>query len=217
MSKRFSIDEDFVGAGIISGVLHTCSLGVGIITGVGAEAASVEPGEANAPGILRMATGTNTSDSCKIVFGGGLIANQVVELSFRFRLSNVADVSMLLGLFEDTSSPVSSATARYLLYSTTGPDFYSSVTSESGSDIVTSAVAGSTTFRTVQFRKTGDGALAAFIITDENGVVLQRGVHAGEFVDGTPVAFVFEIVTLTGASRAVEIDRVTLKTEELER
>jgi hypothetical protein len=218
MSKRFEIDEDFVGAGIISGVLYTRSLGVGVITGVGAEAASLVPGEPNAPGILRLQTGTSTNDTCRITFGEGhIVANQIVSLSFRFRLSNVADVGVILGVFDDTLTPVASATARYVLYDTSGPDFITSVTSESGSDLVTSAVAGSTNWRTVTFRISGDGALAIFFITDENGVVLERGVHAAEYVDATAVAFVFEIVTRTGASRAVEIDRVTLKTEELER
>jgi hypothetical protein len=218
VSKRFEIDEDFVGGVIVGANIFTRE-GGWLVSGVGSEAKTFVTSEANAPGILRLETGSSSGDTCVALFGdsGSLCAaNAIVELSFRFRLSHTTSISVLLGVFED-STPLIADTSRALLYDTALATNYQSAQSESGSELIESSVAGSTTFRTVTFRKTADGALAAFIITDASGVVLERGVHTAEFIDSAQVRLVMKVQTLTAAARAVEIDRITLKTEDLTR
>lgn len=218
MSKRFEIDEDFTGGVIVSINAFTRS-GGWLFSGVGTEAKSFQASEANAPGILRIETGSSSGDTCVARFGDSgtlCAANQVVELSFRFRLSHTTSISFVAGIFED-ATPLVADTSRGVLYDTSLSTNYHSFSSESGSDLVESAVAGSTTFRTFRARLSGDGALATFVIEDEDGVVLERGVHAGEFVDSAQVSLVLRVQTLTAASRHVDIDRITLKTEVLER
>ncbi len=217
MTKRLEINEDFVGA-FVDGALVHCSSGVWVTDGTGTEVVSIPASESDAPGILRLRTGSSTNDSCRAIFGANTVcdADEIVELSVRFRVFGTLDTSILLGVFDSATVP--GTVARYALYDTTGPDFITSVSAESGSGLVTTTAApDGTTFNTVTFRKTGDGALASVIVTDEDGAILARGVHDAEFVNGTQVFLVFQVTTLTAASRGVDIDRVTLRTSELVR
>lgn len=217
MTKRFEINEDFVGA-FVDGPLVHCSSGVWVTDGTGTEVVSIPASEENAPGILRLRTGALLNDTCRAIFGANTVcaADEVVELSVRFRVFGTLDTSILLGVFDSATLP--GATARYAIYDTSGPDFIVSASAQGGTDLITTAVApDGTTFNTVTFRKTGDGALASVIVTDEDGAVVARGVHDANFPTGTQVFLVFQVTTLTVASRGVDIDRVTLRTEELTR
>jgi hypothetical protein len=217
MSKRFELDEDFVGAFVSGGLLHTRS-GAWLIGGIGTPAVTMRVSEDNAPGIVRIATSATLNDVASLILGMNTVcaADEIVELSFRFRPFGTLDTSILLGVFDDATLP--GTVARYMLYDTSGPDFITSVSAESGSDLITTTVApDGVGFNTVTFRKTGDGALASVTITDEDGVIIARGVHDAEFPDGTQVFFILQVTTLTPASRGVDIDRVTLRTGELVR
>jgi hypothetical protein len=217
MSDIFQIDEDFVGAGVAGSFLHTRS-GAWLIGGVGTPAISVRVSEDNAPGIVRIATSAVTNDVASLILGMNKMcaASAIAEISFRFRAFGTLDTQIMLGVFDDATLP--GTVARYMLYDTSGPDFITSVSSESGSDLITTTAApDGTTFNTVTFRRTGDGALASVIVTDEDGVVIARGVHDAEFVDSTQVFLILQVKTLTAASRGVDIDRVTLRTRELTR
>ncbi len=216
MTKRFEINEDFVGA-FVDGALVHCSSGVWVTDGTGTEVVSIPASEENAPGILRLATGIITNNTCRAIFGANTVcdADEIVELSFRFRAIGTLDTQILCGVFDSATLP--GTVARYMLYDTSGPDTINSVSAESGSDIIDTTVAIGAGWNTVTFRKSGDGALASVIVTDEDGAILARGVHDAEFVNGTQVFLVVQVTTLTIASRGVDIDRVTLRTSELVR
>jgi hypothetical protein len=177
----------------------------------------VRVSEENAPGIVRIATSASSNDIAGLFLGMNTVcdADEIVELSFRFRAFGTLDTQILLGVFDDATLP--GTVARYMLYDTTGPDTINSVSAESGSDIIDTTIALGADWNTVTFRKSGDGALASVIVTDEDGAIVARGVHDAEFPDGTQVFLVLQVKTLTAASRGVDIDRVTLRTGELVR
>lgn len=217
MSKRFELDEDFVGAQVIGSVLYTKS-GLWTISGVGTEVVSLQAGELDAPGILRLATGTSSGDTCQIEFGSAPIvsASRIIDFTLRLRCSHTTSISVLSGLFETSLSPVAD-TGRWLFFDTALDASYQSITSQTTDEIIDTGVAGSTSFRTIRFKSTGDGNLAGIEIFDDDGVALFRDVHTAEFVDNAAVSFGIRVQTLTAASRYVEIDRWTLKTTELSR
>lgn len=216
MSKLI-IDEDFTGA-FVDGALVHCGSGVWVTDGTGTEVVSIRASETNVPGILRLATGSSSNDTCRAIFGADTVcaAAQIAELSFRFRVFGTLDTQIMLGVFDSASVP--GTVARYMLYDTSGPDFITSVSAQSGSDLITTAAApDGTTFNTVTFRRNGAGSLASLIVTDAGGDIIARGVHDAEFPNFTQVFLVMQIKTLTAASRAIDIDRVTLRTVELSR
>lgn len=217
MTKRFEIDEDFTGCLIDGQHVFTAS-GVWTFSGTGAEVVTLPASETDAPGIITLATGIVINDSCRLIYGANTLvaANFVTEFSVRLRLTGTLDTQVLVGLF-DTSDPTAAAVGRYMIYDTSGPDFYQSASANAGTDLVNSNLAGSATFRTFRFKKNGAGALATFIVEDEDGAVLFRGLHDANFVDTTQCFLTVQVTTLTIASREVSIDRITLKTEELVR
>lgn len=216
-SKRFELDEDFVGCFINGSALHTAS-GVWTFSGTGSEVVTLPASEADAPGIVNLATDTNINDTCRLIYGANTLigCSFVTELSIRLRLTGTLSTQVVAGLF-DTSNPLSVAVGRYLLYDTTGPDTYVSASANGGTDLVDSNLAGSPDFRTFTFRKNGVGALATYTVDDEDGARLFTGLHDANFPDTTQSFLCIQVKTLTAASRAVAIDRIVLKTEELVR
>jgi hypothetical protein len=221
MSDRYILDEDFVGAVVDGNNVYTRS-GRWVFDGVGTETVTRAAPETDAPGILNLSTGASSGDTCRLIYGDDLatgnliLASQVEEFAIRFRVSNTGNVQVMAGLFDD-DDPASAAVARYVFLSTDANINMFSASSESGTDLINSTIATSTTFRTFRARFNGAGNLAAYQILDENGGVLARGIHSAEIVTATPVRLVVQVQAMSAALRTCQIDRITLRSKEFTR
>lgn len=183
---------------------------------VGSGSLTAPASESNASGIIRLTTGSTSSDYVTMTRGSILPAN-VSHFTFRMRVSHTSNILVHCGLGYNVAAADLGDHGAYFEYAPASDATIHSVTRASAAeqDLDTNQAPSTTLFTGLRFVRVSASLWHSYTLSS-GGILTYRASHTTNLPTNT-LTLVTRVQTLTSAARFVELDFVECRSVRLSR